>query len=51
MIYMADIKLDIGPYQVIYDIYRPISGGIYDTAIRYVVYWYMIRCSMTIVLP
>ena len=48
MIYVANIKLNIGLYQVIHDIYRPISGGICDTAIRYVVY--MIRYSMTVVL-
>ena len=35
MIYMADIKVNIGLYQVIYEIYRPISGGRCDTAIRY----------------
>ena len=48
MIYLADVRLKIGLYQVTYEIYRPISGGICDTAIRYVVY--MIRYSMTIVL-
>ena len=28
IIYMTDIKLNIGLYQVMYEIYRPISGGI-----------------------
>lgn len=35
---MADIKLSIGLYQVIYEMYRPVSGEICDTAIRYEVY-------------
>ena len=37
MIYMAGIKLNIGLYRVIHEIYRPISGGKCGTAIRYVV--------------
>ena len=48
MIYMTDIKFNIGLYQVIHEIYRPIPGGICDTPIRYVEY--IIRNSMTIVL-